>query len=151
MASQFSAKWLKQRMERIGKYGETTAKRLVSEKSAPPPSDPGEPPALDSGLLYRTIDHQTYAGKTVVSTVIRSTAHRRGRPYPYFLSTGTPKMEPRPWLVPTLEIMRKYMSQRLGEKLSSREVTEIKHSWVKMRRERGPGTTKGVMKVQVQL
>lgn len=73
------------------------------------PSQPGEPPRIDSGNLRRNISHSVVVqGRTVRGFVIANTNYAR------FLELGTRLMEARPFLRPALARNRARIVQVLG-------------------------------------
>ena len=75
-----------------------------------PPSLPGEPPATPTGTLRRSIMWETprRGVRRVGSTL-------RGSPasYALYLELGTRKMQPRPWLMPSLNNNRRSIKKIL--------------------------------------
>lgn len=63
------------------------------------PSLPGNPPAVDTGALRRSITYEVDENKLVgyVGSTIKDP------PYGLYLEYGTSKMKPRPWLKPATE------------------------------------------------
>ena len=59
-------------------------------------SSPGNPPAIDSGELLRSIVYDVRDMEVEIG-------NEAGAPYGRFLEEGTKKMEARPWLAPAVE------------------------------------------------
>lgn len=78
------------------------------------PSSPGEPPAVVTGQLRASIGHQVVEedGKIVGYVGVPA-----GVPYGEYLEFGTSKMQPRPFLVPALEINRAEITEAIREEL----------------------------------
>ena len=108
-------------MERRAIRGETEAKRLLSlpgsgrvyQKYRPrrlhQASAPGEPPAVDTGLLRASVGHRVGADAEGVFAewgVMTGAEDREGGTtidhIGVWLETGTRHMEPRPWLRPSI-------------------------------------------------
>lgn len=79
------------------------------------PSLPGEYPAVDMGELRRSITIEVEetgdTAKGRVGSIIINP------PYPTYLEYGTSKMEPRPWLRPSVEKSQDFMRKRFKQAL----------------------------------
>ena len=100
------------------------AVRLVSQQSSPPPSEPGEPPHLDTGTLARSIDWE-------VEDQPRSIVGRIGTNLDYgrYLELGTSIMAPRPYLRPALDRMRPHiqlMFRQAGRRASRQQGSGVR-------------------------
>jgi len=73
-------------------------------------SSPGNPPAIDSGELIRSIFYDVR--KTEMEVEVGNLA---GAPYGRFLEEGTEKMEARPWLAPAVDECKKGIINKVGE------------------------------------
>jgi len=74
---------------------------VVYGKKGHHPSVPGSAPAVDSGTLRRSVTHDvtSFGGQVeghVGSTIVDP-------PYGSYLENGTSKMQPRPWLMPSVD------------------------------------------------
>ena len=81
------------------------------------PSAPGEPPAIQTGTLRRSIGHER-AGEPDMPMVIvgpRTVKGGEGLKYARFLEFGTPKMAARPYLVPAMHRCRQEIGRILGK------------------------------------
>lgn len=72
------------------------------------PSAPGEPPAVDSGELIRSIMFDVREMEIELGS-------KAGAPYSEDLEEGTEKMDARPWLGPAVEKHEKDIVDRVGE------------------------------------
>lgn len=109
---------------------EADAKRLMTEteidesksygKRQHHPSEPFSPPAVDMGLVRRSVDHKVvqdgskvtgYVGSTIVSP-----------PIGFFLEHGTSRMLMRPWLRPAIARNREEIHKIIGEAVRGRSV-----------------------------
>jgi hypothetical protein len=80
------------------------------------PSMPGNPPAIDTGVLVQSVTHRiegTFQPEGYVGT---------REPYGRYLEYGTSVMAPRPWLGPALEANREKIMSMLGEAVSGKIV-----------------------------
>ncbi len=73
------------------------------------PSVPGNPPAIDSGDLIKSILFDVRKMEIEVGSIIIKP------PYPRFLEESTEKMEARPWLNPAVEKHEKDIVDRVGD------------------------------------
>lgn len=82
-----------------------------NKQKAHHPSQEGNPPAVDTGTLRRsityTIDESKMVGK-VGSTI-------NDPPYGAYLEFGTSRMKPRPWLKPAIEKSKETIEKILGK------------------------------------
>jgi HK97 gp10 family phage protein len=98
---------------------ETTAKRkiqrgpasgevyeLYNPRRTHQASAPEQPPMSDTGRLASSIEHFIGPKEGVVFTRVD---------YGRFLEYGTSKMQPRPWLFPSLEENRRYFQEQMAE------------------------------------
>lgn len=70
-------------------------------------SGPGEPPAIRSGNLLRSISMPTFPSPHVVQLAIRA-------PYARFLERGTPRMAARPFVQPSIrELIKRFREGKL--------------------------------------
>lgn len=76
------------------------------------PSVEGAYPAVDTGALRRSITFEVIEGKKETKGIVGSNIDNP--PYPAWLEYGTSRMEPRPWLKPSLEANRDYIKGRFG-------------------------------------
>lgn len=75
-------------------------------------SAPGEAPAVDTGRLMNSINHQlTNDGMAALVGILDLSNVKYGR----FLEYGTARIQARPWLFPALEKNRKQIQARLAE------------------------------------
>ena len=83
-------------MHTAGKAVEQLAKRSMRDGGDPHvPSNPGEPPRIDTKTLHESITTETERDGNSVETRIGTNVH-----YGLHLELGTSKMKPRPWLRP---------------------------------------------------
>jgi hypothetical protein len=90
---------------------ENTAKRKMTNaatdsdisygKRGHHPSVPGSAPAVDAGTLRRSVTHDVTSFGGAVEGHVGSTIV--DPPYGSYLENGTSKMQPRPWLIPSLD------------------------------------------------
>jgi len=106
---------------------ENTAKRAMTNatlnmdisygKRGHNPSVPGSAPAVDSGTLRRSVTHTVveYGGKVegAVGSIITDP------PYGAYLEHGTSKMQPRPWLIPSLDQNRDNIKKNMKDAVVS--------------------------------
>lgn len=71
-------------------------------------SAPGEPPAVDFGLLRASVGHIVATDETGLYAEVGSGANPAvpGVKYAIYLEQGTRFMEPRPWLAPSLDAVK---------------------------------------------
>lgn len=80
-------------------YGEVLNRQSSNKTNGGRPSQPGEPPAKDTGTLGRSISYFAEDGQSIRVGVSRySPAAQYALPLEY----GTTRMAARPWLRPTL-------------------------------------------------
>ena len=72
-------------------------------------SSPGNPPAIDSGDLIKSILFDVRPMEIEVGSIIDIP------PYPRYLEEGTEKMKARPWLEPAVEKHHKEIINDIGE------------------------------------
>lgn len=92
------------RLHTYGKQVEQNAKRSMRDGGNPHvPSNPGEPPHIDTKTLHESITTETQRmpNGEVETRVGTNVAYGR------YLEIGTSKMKPRPWLRPALQGIRK--------------------------------------------
>jgi hypothetical protein len=90
---------------------ENTAKRKMTDavtddaisygKRGHHPSVPGSAPAVDAGTMRRSVTHDVASFGGTVEGHVGSTIVEPN--YPKMLEDGTSKMQPRPWLMPSLD------------------------------------------------
>lgn len=95
-------KKFKSGMNKAALFCERKAKQLVSRgnKTGDDPSDPGEPPKTVTGRLRSSISHEVFYSPNDplgVKGYVGSNVE-----YALYLELGTEKMEPRPFLRPTV-------------------------------------------------
>jgi len=66
------------------------------------PSSPGNPPAVDTGDLVRSIKVDTRQGMVLTDFEVEVGSNISKPPYPRWLEEGTKRMKPRPWLWPAV-------------------------------------------------
>jgi len=82
----------------IGKAVEQTAKNSMRDGGTPHvPSNPGEPPRIDTKKLHDSIKTETQQNGDGVETRVGTNVD-----YGLYLELGTKKILPRPWLRPAL-------------------------------------------------
>ena len=87
--------------------------RTAKEDMSPPPSQPGQPPAVDTGRLRASITHRIEGNVAFVGTTVE---------YAAYLEYGTSRIEPRPFLHPALEKNDAYIREKLREVGSDRDI-----------------------------
>ena len=80
------------------------------------PSLPGQMPARDSGNLIEFLGYESFANKIEVG-VRAGTGTGGGKSYAEFLEEGTGKMEPRPFMEPTVKHFTPQIQTRLWKKI----------------------------------
>jgi len=97
------------RMETAMKLAAETAK--ANMQAIPPPSQPGDMPAVDSGLLKDYIEYKIIDSPNQITGAFGVFKRTGSDPitgkmvdliYAAYLETGTGKMDPRPWLTLTV-------------------------------------------------
>lgn len=78
----------------------------------------GEYPAVDTGMLRRSVTHNIEQDGTTVTGEVGSQLV-----YGAYLEHGTSKMAPRPWLAPSVEKNRAKIYELLKSSLEDREVS----------------------------
>ena len=94
-------------MQKDNKTGHKYKKKSVIHQA----SAPGQYPAVDSGELLTSIFFDVVESKLQVEI-----GNLIGAPYGEFLEFGTSKMEPRPWLEPSVELHEDKIMKDMGEK-----------------------------------
>lgn len=79
------------------------------------PSLPNEYPAVDNGDLRRSITFEVEEHSNSVKGKVGSTINNP--PYPVYLEYGTSRMQPRPWLRPSIEKSEDYIRKRYEQAL----------------------------------
>lgn len=86
------------------------------------PSMPGEAPAPDNGTMLKSVTHvieEDEDGSTITGYV-GSTI--KNPPYPAYLENGTSRMEPHPWLEPSIKENKEAIKKLLSDGAQGREV-----------------------------
>ena len=86
-----------------------TGKHYKKGKKTHIASSPGNPPAIDSGDMIKSIIFDVREMEAEVGSVINVP------PYPRYLEESTEKMEARPWLSPAVEKHHKEIIDDIGE------------------------------------
>lgn len=79
------------------------------------PSLPNEYPAVDNGDLRRSITFEVEERSDSVKGKVGSVINNP--PYPVYLEYGTSRMQPRPWLRPSIEKSEDYIRKRYEQAL----------------------------------
>ena len=89
----------------------TTVDNSISYKHGHHPSVAGAYPAVDTGALRRSITFEVMENKNETRGIVGSNIGNLSSNslYPAWLEYGTSRMQPRPWLRPSLEANRDYI------------------------------------------
>jgi len=86
------------------------------------PSKPGFAPAPDSGTMIRSVAHDVkIKGRRVVGRV---GSKLKNPPYPAYLEHGTSTIQPRPWLITAVKLLRDKIST-MFRKIYTDDIPEI--------------------------
>jgi hypothetical protein len=112
---------------------EGTSKRLMREATTNPnvaygrkkhnPSIPGSAPAPDTGTMMRSVTHDVSVHFNVVIGRVGSVL--KSPPYPAYLENGTTTIEPRPWLLPSVDINKPRINQQFKKVFEDRPMQAI--------------------------